>query len=110
MHRRVPVVAAVEGRRQLARGLDVGVALEDVRDLVRVLLVDARERERREPLGGGLVDRWGLSGREHEDEREDAHAIPPESRAPEAPVASPVRASRSSTFASTRSHEYSSST
>ena len=51
VHRRVPVVAAVEGRRQLARRARVGVAAQHVRDLVRVLLVHAGEREAREALG-----------------------------------------------------------
>ncbi len=49
--RRVPVVAAVEGRRQLARRPDVVVAGQHVGDLVGVLAVDALQRQTAEALG-----------------------------------------------------------
>ncbi len=58
VHGRVPVVAAVEDRRQDARRLRVRVAVHDVRDLVRVLLADAREREVGEPARGLFVERF----------------------------------------------------
>ena len=45
VHRRMPVVAAVERRRQLVRRLDVGRRVQHVRDLVGILLLHARERE-----------------------------------------------------------------
>src|SRR5439155_180224 len=48
VHGRVPVVAAVEGRRQLARRTRVGGGAERVRDVVGILLVQAPERQRRE--------------------------------------------------------------
>ncbi len=48
VHRRVPVVAPEERGRELTRGPHVGVRLEGVRDLARILLADAVEREARE--------------------------------------------------------------
>jgi hypothetical protein len=66
---RVPVVAAVERGRQLARRARVGVALEHVGDLVRVLAVDAVESKGAEALGKGGVE--GLSVRRS---REDGRA------------------------------------
>jgi hypothetical protein len=54
--RGVPVVAAEERRRQLARRPHVGVAAHHVGDLVGVLLVDAGEREPREACGHRRVD------------------------------------------------------
>jgi hypothetical protein len=47
----MPVVAAIEGGRELSRRGDVGVAVEDVTDLVWIFLVDAGEGERREAFG-----------------------------------------------------------
>ena len=74
VHRGVPVVAAVEGRRQLARRARVGVAAQHVRDLVRVLLVDAGEGEAGEALGEGGVDRPGGRGEEGGQEGGGEHA------------------------------------
>ena len=62
VHGRVPVVAAVEGRGEDARRLHVGVAVERVGDLVRILLVNAGERQVGETLGGGRVEALLLGG------------------------------------------------
>src|SRR5688500_18210799 len=48
----MPVVAAVERRCEHARGKRVLVGLQHVRDLVRILLVNAREGECRETFRG----------------------------------------------------------
>jgi hypothetical protein len=48
VHRRVPVVAAVEGGRELARRLRVGIGSHLMRDLVRILAMHAFERETNE--------------------------------------------------------------
>jgi hypothetical protein len=53
--RRVPVEAAEERRRQLARRTQVLVAAEQQREMVRVLPVDRRQRERRHAPGGQPV-------------------------------------------------------
>jgi hypothetical protein len=52
----VPVVAAVEGGRELARRPRVGVAVEDVGYLVRVFAVHAVERQAGEALGLGDLE------------------------------------------------------
>src|SRR5438105_3656872 len=68
----MPVVAAVKRRRQFARRRDVGIAIQVVRDLVRILLVHAGECEIRESLrrfriefGGAKRKRCG----EHEEKK-----------------------------------------
>ena len=48
MHRRMPVVAPVERGCELVRRPHVGVAVQHVGDLVRVLLVHAGERKLRD--------------------------------------------------------------
>ena len=53
---RMPVVATAKGRRELARRGHVRVAVQDVADLVRILLVHAGERETREAFGGVRVE------------------------------------------------------
>src|SRR5439155_18402898 len=50
MDGRMPVVAAAKRRRQLPRWRNVGVAVQEVADLVRIFLVHARERQLREAL------------------------------------------------------------
>ena len=74
VHRRVPVVAAVERRRQLARRRDVGIAVEVVRDLVRILLVHAGEGEVRETLGGFRVEVGGVERQRCSDDKRDREA------------------------------------
>ena len=59
VHRRMPVVAAVERGRQLPRRLEIGIARHEVRDLVRVLLVHAVECELREARSRGFVQAFG---------------------------------------------------
>ncbi len=59
MHGRVPVVAAEEGRGQLAGRPGIGVARHHVLDLPRVLPVDAREREAGEALHESALDAFG---------------------------------------------------
>src|SRR5208337_1022052 len=48
----MPVVAAVERGRQLSRRSHIRIAVEGMTDLVRIFLVDARERKIGKPLGG----------------------------------------------------------
>ena len=55
----MPVVAAIERGRQLPRQLEIGIARHEVRDLVRVLLVHAVQRELRETRGRGFVQSFG---------------------------------------------------
>src|SRR4051812_2270008 len=71
----MPVVAAVERRRQLSRRRDVFVAVEVVRDLVRILLVHAGEGQIREAFGRLFVELSGEvrdSGEDDEEQRERA--------------------------------------
>ena len=73
MHGRMPVVAAVEGRRQLARRPHVGVARQHVRDLVRVFLVYAGERQKDESRyrrGGQGPVRTGAQRGGHAEEKQ----------------------------------------
>jgi hypothetical protein len=51
----MPVEATVKNRSQAARRPDVRIAREHVRDLVRVLAVNAGERERGEAAGRSLI-------------------------------------------------------
>ncbi len=82
VHGRMPVEAAEEHRRQLARRPHVRVAAEHVRDLVRVLEVRAVERELREAPGGGFIERdrrrlRGSGGRDSQcEEGQQAHRPP----------------------------------
>ena len=48
VHARVPVEAAVEGRVERARRLNVARVVQNMLDLVRVLLTDAPQRQPRE--------------------------------------------------------------
>jgi len=41
----VPIVATTEGGREFARRRYIGIAVQDVTDLVRIFLVDAGEGE-----------------------------------------------------------------
>src|SRR3954465_9125460 len=54
--RRVPIVAAVERRRELPRRGDVGVAIQDVTDLVRIFLSDTSEGETGEAFRSRRVE------------------------------------------------------
>src|SRR3954451_22388056 len=67
----MPVVAAVKRRRQLARRQHIFVRVEIVRDLVRILLVHARQREVREALGGLLIEFGGGGGDGDEEKAKD---------------------------------------
>ena len=70
VHRRMPVEATEENRRQAARRPHVRVAPEHVRNLVRILTMNAGERELREAARGGLVhDRIGPARRQAAGER-----------------------------------------
>ena len=62
VHRRVPVVAAVERGRQRARRQHVRVARQRMGELVRVLLVDAGQRQVGEALDGGRRQGLGRVG------------------------------------------------
>ena len=54
--RRMPVVAAVECRRKLARWRDVSVAVHVMTDLVRIFPGYTRQRELRETIGRGGIE------------------------------------------------------
>ena len=56
MHRGVPVVAAIKGRRQLARRLDIRIGVERMRDLVGILFVDAVQSQTRKPRRLSLIE------------------------------------------------------
>src|SRR5438045_6375181 len=58
VHRRVPVVTTTKRRCQFSRRRHVRVAVEHVRNLVRIFLVDAREREL-----GKTLRRFRIKGR-----------------------------------------------
>src|SRR5687767_12671586 len=62
----MPVVAAVEGGRKLARRNGVSVAIQDVADLVRILLANAGQSKTRESFRGRSVESWNrtLAGRD----------------------------------------------
>ena len=55
VHPRMPVVAAVERRREHVRRQNIGVTQHDVGDLVGILLVQAGQGEMREPRRCRLV-------------------------------------------------------
>src|SRR5207247_10379901 len=44
MHRRMPVVTAAECGRELAWRGDIGIAVENMTDFVRILFLNARQR------------------------------------------------------------------
>src|SRR5215471_12134582 len=52
----MPVVTTTESRREFVRRRHVGIAVQNVTDLVRVFLVNAGEREFCESFGGGCVE------------------------------------------------------
>ena len=56
VHGGMPVVAAVKGGREFAGRLHVGIRIERVGDLVRILLVNAVERQAGEARGLRLVE------------------------------------------------------
>ena len=94
MNRRMPVVATVERRRELSRRRDVRVRVQVVRDLVRILLVHARERETRKPISSASVELGALSGsvhREKEKNRSDHARHAPESIAASAAIRHSLR-------------------
>src|SRR5215475_13729074 len=55
MHRRVPIVTPVKGRRQFLWRCDIGVAVQNMTDLVRIFLVDTRQGQLCEPLGSRRI-------------------------------------------------------
>ena len=57
MHGRMPVVAPAERGRQFPWWRDIGVAVQNVTDLVRVLLVHARQRQLCETFGSMRIER-----------------------------------------------------
>ena len=77
---RMPIEAPIEGRRQLSRRLDVLVAVEHVRDLVRVLLMDTTERQVGEAGRNGDVERLYGDGRAIEAEQGEDGARPHDDR------------------------------
>ena len=56
MNGRMPVVAAAKRRREFMRRRDIGIAVQYMTDLVRILLVHARERQPRESLRSFRVE------------------------------------------------------
>ena len=52
VHGRVPIVTAVKRGRQCSRRRYVCIAVQHMTDLVRILLLDARQRQLREPFSG----------------------------------------------------------
>src|SRR5205085_7603571 len=73
VHRQMPVVTAVKCRREFARRRHVGVAVEQVADLVWIFLRDTAEGEIGETLRGLRVESRGrfLS---HNDQRKEHQA------------------------------------
>ena len=59
VHRRMPVVAPVERRSQFAGRMRIRIAVQDVRDLVRVFAMQARECQLGKVRGAGDVERLG---------------------------------------------------
>ena len=69
--RRVPVVAAVKGRRQFARRGRICIAVQRVANMIWVFFVHARECEIRKPVSGLSVElTWALCGGTHREEQE----------------------------------------
>ena len=54
----MPVVATTEGRREFARRRYIGIAVQDVADLVRIFLVDAGEGEFCKPFRCSSIKCW----------------------------------------------------
>ena len=52
MHRRMPVVTAAECGGELARRGDIGIAVQNMTDFVRILFLNTRQRQLREALRG----------------------------------------------------------
>jgi hypothetical protein len=52
MHRGMPVVAPIECGRQFSRRCHVRIAVQAVTNVVRIFLVDTRERKIGKPLSG----------------------------------------------------------
>ena len=66
VHGRMPIVAAIECRSKFARRPDVGVAVHDMADLVRVFLLDAGEGEACESFRRRRIKfRKRIRGRDH---------------------------------------------
>ena len=79
--RRVPVETPVERGSQLARWAHVGVTLQRMRQLVRILEVGAVQREIREASGGGIeVRRAGRGCAGHGEQREHGARRAPDQR------------------------------
>src|SRR5207253_6759646 len=100
VHRGVPVIAAVEGRRQLPRRRHVRIRREVVRDLVRILLVHAGQGEVREALRRFRVEIGGVQRRGKKEEEQGgggashAREISGTSSTPRATTSFPAGSSR----------------
>ena len=63
VHRGMPVIASVERWRQFSRRCHIRIAVQGVANVVRIFLVDARERKIGEPLSGvGVKHGWACAG------------------------------------------------
>src|SRR6266545_7201668 len=54
----MPVIAATKCGGEFTRGRNIGVAVQDMTDLVRIFLPDAGQRQLRESLCGRCIKRW----------------------------------------------------
>ena len=71
MNGRMPVVATTESGREFARRRNIGIAVQDVADLVRIFFLDACQRELGETISRFRV-KFGSAGcRRHENEEQD---------------------------------------
>jgi len=79
VHGRMPVEAAIKSRSELTRRPGVGIGVHQVRDFVRVLLVDAIEGQAGEAGGERLIERRMVErriGNETSGENQDASEQP----------------------------------
>ena len=69
MHRGMPVVAPIECGRQFSRRCRIRIAVQGMANVVRIFLVDARERKIRKPLSRfGVELTCILGGSTHREE------------------------------------------
>src|SRR6516164_5173223 len=57
VHRRVPIVTPVKGRRQFLWWCNIGAAVQHMTDLVRIFLVHTRQRQLCETFGSASIKR-----------------------------------------------------
>jgi hypothetical protein len=62
VYRRMPVIAAIKGRRQYSWWDRICIAIQRVADVIWVFFVNARERQISEPLRSVDVKLWRHSG------------------------------------------------